>query len=61
MMFTFQVAEAMRQVPTPLMRLFDSNRIQWYINQNQFYRQIRNFVFDLTGMLPSEIYQDDQE
>lgn len=23
---------------------------EWYINQNQFYRQIRNFVFDLTLM-----------
>ncbi|KAI8099725.1 pectate lyase superfamily protein-domain-containing protein [Halteromyces radiatus] len=22
---------------------------QWYINQNNFFRQIRNFVFDLTG------------
>ena len=24
------------------------NGDEWYINQNQFYRQIRNFVFDLT-------------
>ncbi|KAG9760638.1 pectin lyase-like protein, partial [Aureobasidium melanogenum] len=23
---------------------------EWYINQNQFYRQVRNFVFDLTDM-----------
>lgn len=23
---------------------------QWYVNQNQFFRQIRNFVFDLTDM-----------
>ncbi|KAH9906746.1 pectate lyase superfamily protein-domain-containing protein [Xylariomycetidae sp. FL2044] len=25
---------------------------QWYINQNQFYRQIRNFVLDLKDMSP---------
>jgi len=23
---------------------------EWYINQSNFYRQIRNFVFDMTGM-----------
>jgi glucan 1,3-beta-glucosidase len=28
----------------------DTNGTQWYINQNQFYRQIRNFIIDLTGM-----------
>ena len=22
----------------------------WYINQNQFFRQIRNFIFDMTAM-----------
>jgi hypothetical protein len=26
------------------------NGSEWYINQNQFYRQIRNFNFDLTAM-----------
>ncbi|KAK3303620.1 putative glucan 1,3-beta-glucosidase precursor, partial [Chaetomium strumarium] len=26
------------------------NGAEWYINQNQFYRQIRNMVFDLTAM-----------
>ncbi|KAK4233336.1 glycoside hydrolase family 55 protein [Achaetomium macrosporum] len=26
------------------------NGAEWYINQNQFYRQIRNLVFDLTAM-----------
>ncbi len=26
------------------------NGDEWYINQNQFFRQIRNFVFDLTAM-----------
>lgn len=37
--------------------LFDSdfyisggNGAEWYINQNNFYRQIRNFVFNMTGM-----------
>ncbi|KAI0384726.1 pectate lyase superfamily protein-domain-containing protein [Hypomontagnella monticulosa] len=37
--------------------LFDSdfyipggNSAEWYINQSNFYRQIRNFVFDMTGM-----------
>ncbi|KAJ6263043.1 Glucan 1,3-beta-glucosidase [Drechslerella dactyloides] len=29
------------------------NGDEWYINQNQFYRQIRNFVLDLTQMQPS--------
>ena len=23
---------------------------QWYVNQNQFFRQIRNFIFDLNSM-----------
>ncbi len=26
------------------------NGNQWYINQNQFYRQIRNFILDMTDM-----------
>ncbi|KAF7172832.1 hypothetical protein CNMCM5623_004961 [Aspergillus felis] len=26
------------------------NGAEWYINQSNFYRQIRNFVFDMTGM-----------
>ena len=26
------------------------NGAQWYINQNQFFRQIRNFEFDLRDM-----------
>jgi len=26
------------------------NGDEWYINQNQFYRQIRNFVIDTTAM-----------
>lgn len=25
------------------------NGSEWYINQSNFYRQIRNFVFDMTG------------
>ncbi len=38
--------------------LFDSDRYyaggsNWYTNQNNFYRQIRNFVLDLTLMPPS--------
>jgi len=33
---------------------------QWYINQNQFFRQIRNFVFDLTEM-PESTAEHDQE
>ncbi|KAK3317422.1 pectin lyase fold/virulence factor [Cercophora scortea] len=32
---------------------------QWYINQNQFFRQIRNFVFDLTDM-PLSTAENDQ-
>ncbi|KAK0123765.1 hypothetical protein ONS95_008770 [Cadophora gregata] len=32
---------------------------QWFINQNQFLRQIRNFVFDLTKM-PSSTADNDQ-
>ncbi|KFA45429.1 hypothetical protein S40293_10065 [Stachybotrys chartarum IBT 40293] len=28
----------------------DGSGVNWYINQNQFFRQIRNFVFDLTEM-----------
>jgi glucan 1,3-beta-glucosidase len=26
------------------------NGTEWYISQNQFYRQIRNIIFDLTAM-----------
>ncbi|KAH7369719.1 pectate lyase superfamily protein-domain-containing protein [Rhexocercosporidium sp. MPI-PUGE-AT-0058] len=32
---------------------------QWYVNQNQFLRQIRNFIFDLTKM-PSSTADNDQ-
>ncbi len=32
---------------------------QWYINQNQFFRQIRNFRFDLTEM-PESTAENDQ-
>lgn len=28
----------------------DGTGVNWYTNQNQFFRQIRNFVFDLTSM-----------
>ncbi|GAW26432.1 putative exo-beta- -glucanase [Rosellinia necatrix] len=28
----------------------DGTGVNWYVNQNQFFRQIRNFVFDLTEM-----------
>jgi glucan 1,3-beta-glucosidase len=37
----------------------DTNGTQWYINQNQFYRQIRNFIIDLIEMPPSNA-QDGQ-
>ncbi|TRX94651.1 hypothetical protein FHL15_004423 [Xylaria flabelliformis] len=33
---------------------------QWYINQNQFFRQIRNFRFDLKNM-PESTAENDQE
>ncbi|KAI1424015.1 pectin lyase fold/virulence factor [Xylaria sp. FL1777] len=32
---------------------------EWYINQNQFFRHIRNFIFDLTDM-PSSTADNDQ-
>ncbi|KDN67309.1 putative 1,3-beta glucanase [Colletotrichum sublineola] len=35
------------------------NGQNWYINQNQFFRQIRNFIFDLTEM-PSATDDNDQ-
>jgi hypothetical protein len=35
------------------------NGSQWYINQNQFFRQIRNFIIDLTAM-PNENTSGDQ-
>jgi hypothetical protein len=35
------------------------NGSQWYINQNQFFRQIRNFIMDLTAM-PNENTSADQ-
>jgi hypothetical protein len=35
------------------------NGSEWYVNQNQFYRQIRNFIFDLTVM-PSSNQEGDQ-
>ncbi|POR32699.1 Exo-beta-1,3-glucanase [Tolypocladium paradoxum] len=34
----------------PNMAQPDGSGVNWYINQNQFFRQIRNFVFDLTSM-----------
>jgi hypothetical protein len=34
---------------------------QWYINQNQFFRQIRNFHFDLTEMPESTRENDEQD
>ncbi|KAI4724637.1 pectin lyase-like protein [Aureobasidium sp. EXF-10728] len=37
----------------------EGNGNEWYINQNQFYRQIRNFIIDLTQM-PNNITQGDQ-
>jgi glucan 1,3-beta-glucosidase len=47
--------------------LFDSdvyipggNSAEWYINQSNFYRQIRNFVFDMTGQNWTN-YDNDQE
>ncbi|KAK3369519.1 putative glucan 1,3-beta-glucosidase precursor [Lasiosphaeria ovina] len=36
------------------------NGSQWYINQSNFYRQIRNLVFDLTGMARQN-FQGDQQ
>ncbi|KAH7309629.1 pectate lyase superfamily protein-domain-containing protein [Stachybotrys elegans] len=38
----------------------DGNGDQWYVNQSNFFRQIRNFVFDMTRM-PRHNYQHDQE
>lgn len=32
---------------------------QWYVNQNQFFRQIRNFIFDLKDM-PRSTQENDQ-
>lgn len=32
---------------------------QWYVNQNQFFRHIRNFIFDLTDM-PNSTNENDQ-
>lgn len=26
---------------------------QWYTNQNNFFRQVRNIVFDMTGVAPT--------
>ncbi|KAI9166458.1 Glucan 1,3-beta-glucosidase [Paramyrothecium foliicola] len=47
--------------------LFDNNYYipngngdQWYVNQSNFFRQIRNFVFDMTGMNRTN-YQHDQK
>ncbi|KAH7359400.1 pectate lyase superfamily protein-domain-containing protein [Plectosphaerella cucumerina] len=47
--------------------LFDANFYipggagkQWYVNQSNFFRQIRHFVFDMTGM-PKANYQNDQK
>ncbi|KAF4186957.1 hypothetical protein CNMCM7927_004692 [Aspergillus lentulus] len=36
------------------------NGAEWYINQSNFYRQIRNLVFDMTGMNWTN-YDNDQE
>ncbi|RYC61691.1 hypothetical protein CHU98_g4510 [Xylaria longipes] len=36
------------------------NGANWYINQNQFFRQIRNFIFDLREM-PQATDENDQE
>ncbi|KAI2615067.1 pectate lyase superfamily protein-domain-containing protein [Hypoxylon sp. NC1633] len=33
--------------------------VNWYVNQNQFFRQIRNFVFDMTEMPKDTRVQDD--
>ncbi|KFZ24807.1 hypothetical protein V502_00717 [Pseudogymnoascus sp. VKM F-4520 (FW-2644)] len=33
---------------------------QWYVNQNQFFRQIRNFIFDLNDM-PESTAENDQD
>lgn len=38
----------------------DGNGANWYINQNQFFRQIRNFRIDLTGMDRTN-WDNDQE
>ncbi|KAI0537760.1 pectate lyase superfamily protein-domain-containing protein [Xylaria digitata] len=35
------------------------NGANWYVNQNQFFRQIRNFIFDLTEM-PESTNDNDQ-
>ncbi|KAI1771426.1 pectin lyase-like protein [Hypoxylon cercidicola] len=35
------------------------NGANWFINQNQFFRQIRNFIFDMTDM-PSSTDDNDQ-
>ncbi|KAI0205630.1 pectin lyase fold/virulence factor [Astrocystis sublimbata] len=37
-----------------------ASRQQWYINQNQFFRQIRNFRFDLKDM-PESTAENDQD
>lgn len=34
--------------------------LEWYINQNQFFRQIRNFKMDLTGMPAGNITDGEQ-
>ncbi|KAI0490352.1 pectin lyase fold/virulence factor [Xylaria cf. heliscus] len=36
-----------------------SSGSQWYVNQNQFFRHIRNFIFDLTDM-PLSTAENDQ-
>ena len=32
---------------------YDSNGQNWYTNQNNFFRQVRNFVIDLTALPPT--------
>jgi glucan 1,3-beta-glucosidase len=36
----------------------DGNGDQWYVNQSNFFRQIRNFVFDMTGMNKTNTQND---
>ncbi|KAK8023663.1 Pectin lyase fold/virulence factor [Apiospora rasikravindrae] len=38
----------------------DGSGVNWYINQNQFFRQIRNFVFDMVDM-PAATDEHDQK
>ena len=42
-----------------MLTVFNRTGKQWYTNQNQFFRQIRNFVFDMTDM-PLSTADNDQ-